>query len=237
MRAIIIIYLVVFLSLNTALAQKPPGYLGKRNLIGVCYDYSPGYGDYFNLMAFKPDYSFSNFMLPTPRVGIMLKRVIKNNKTLNLAVTYQGGTIGENVTIDDSDFARGRNLNYFKSSVTTLTIGISDHQSNVAPMGTYLTKGLIFARINSNYKIETDPEVTKLLIDLGIHGGYGVRRIFYDKLALDFGVETNIYVIGLLETLGGLSEIDSEFENNNPERAANAMNNLVVVRLGVSYLL
>lgn len=238
MRAIFIVCIVVLLGVSSAIAQKPPGYLGKRTLIGVCYDYSPGYGDYFNLTHLRQDYSFSDFVMPNPRVGIMLKHVIKNNKTLNLSVNYQGGTIAKNVDLDSYSNPGNSYLNYFKSSTITYTLGLSDHQSNVAPMGTYVSKGIIFAQINSTYKLGNSPEANRKLADLGLQWGYGVRRIFYDKMAVDFGAEVNVYFIGLIENLGSLSEFqESSFENEYPERAANALNNLVVIRFGVSYLL
>ncbi len=243
----IVVAVFFFLGIAQVRAQKVPGYMGKRLAFGLSYDYAPAIAPLIISTESANDNELLNITLmsmvtSTPRIGAFGRFVVSDQSTFDVSFNTQGITYVTNREVDDYSWSSSPTytIDYAKSRTNSLTIGMSTHPQNIAPVGSYYSFGLILSQTSVSYKEKNSNEETLSNVDIGYHGAVGVRRVFKDKVMAEFGINYNLYFGGFF-TSGRFSGFEQKQDNANNylnyAYSANAWNNLLVLHLGVAYLL
>jgi hypothetical protein len=228
-------------------AQKAPGYMGKKIALGVSYDYSPNIAPLILNLEGNNDGEFLNLtpidlLASSPRIGVFGRFVVGDQKTFDVSINTQGVSYASNYLAEDNSWNGISNytIEYAKTRTNSLTLGMSNHPQNIAPVGSYYSFGIIFSQTSVSYKEKNNSEETASNFDIGYHGAAGVRRVFKDKIMAEFGINYNLYLGGFFAT-GQFEGFAGKQENAKNYLkygySANAWNNLLVLHLGVAYLL
>jgi len=229
----ILIFVCLFFLIEKIDAQVP-GYMGKKMLVGIQYDYSPAFGSLI-FGNFGDETTLMDLLLPSPKLGLGLKFVISDYKTFDLG--YMNQTFNP---------ARGGVGDYFQtadqisSTAHTFSFGLSRHAYHLAPIGLYLSQNFNVVSISSQYKMKGS-NITRTVpsvLDFGYTIGIGSRRIFADKIAVDLAVNFNFYLIGFAQAVGFVDNSNSGIskEISNRSLGYNYFDNVVSLKLGAGYL-
>lgn len=212
-----------------------PGYMGKKVMLGLTYDYSPPIGSFMFENLGRSSHA-KTLLLPPPRLGLTLKFVTSDHKTLDFSYINQTFNPARSGFQNENDY-----VEIASSTAHVFNIGLSNHSPNIAPFGFYLTQGLSIITINSTYMLQNSKVVykTPLAFDFGYHISMGTRRIIADKICLEAGVNLNFFAIGFFQLLN----MDEEFGEpttvdiiNIRAQRLNYFDNIASVRLGAGYL-
>lgn len=239
-----IVSLILLIYIQVA-AQKVPGYLGKKVIVGISYDYSPGIGELIigssetnenELLGVTP----MAILLPSPRVSLLSRFVIEDQSTFNINITTQGRTYARNVEyMNIGNSVLNYKIEYAKTNTNTLTLSFSKHLLNIAPVGSFVSGGLLISQTTTTYKEENKREETKSSFDFGYHGAFGTRRIFKDRIVTEFSLEYNLYFSGLFSSgkYKGFSNGEDHADvHHNRAYSVNAWNNLLLIHMGLGYI-
>ena len=222
-----------------AYGANPPGYLGKKTLIGAYICYMP---DYLSaLQEDEPkDFQFNTRSIFSPGLvyNFQLSRIVSNNIDVSLQVgflrygidEFQSGNMimTKLVNGNEAKFSRAKSMNY--------KLIARFNQYFQSPLGYYNGAGL--SLLNQNLEIVDDygnsDDLTKVS-DIGICYETGIRRHIGGNLILDLGLEFNFYINGFLNNK---EEYSRDFEEYTLERNKKiyARRNLANFKLGLNYL-
>jgi hypothetical protein len=230
------LFIILQLFLVTLLGKaQVPGYMGKKIMIGLTYDYSLPIGSFMFENLGSGSFA-KTILLPPPRLGLTLKYVYSDHKTLDFSYINQ--------TFNPARSGFNNNGDYVESASSTahiFNVGLSHHSLHVAPLGYYLTQGFSIVTINSNYKLQNSNVIyeTPLAFDFGYNISMGTRRIIADKICLEAGVNFNFFAIGFFQLLNMSEEFGepttADIINTRAQRL-NYFDNIASVRLGAGYL-
>lgn len=247
LRKFTIALILFFVGAVQVYAQKVPGYMGKKIALGVSYDYSPGIAPLIMSLDGVSDEEFLNItplslLVSSPRLSAFGRFVVGDQKTFDVSLSTQGVSYATNYLVEGYSWLGSSpyTIEYAKTRTNSLTIGMSHHPQNIAPVGTYYSYGLILSQTSVSYKEKNNSEETASTFDVGYHGAVGVRRVFKDKVMAEFGINYNLYFGGFFTT-GEFDGFDQKTDNAKNYLqygySSNAWNNLLVLHLGVAYLL
>lgn len=231
----ILLFWVILSALDGNAQSNAPGYLGKKTLIGVSYQYAPDYGALFYQDDLE-NFTAWDVFLPSPRLALEIKRVIRTDKTLNIGLAWQSLKLADHY----EDFSQATGSYYqrkeLRSRVMTLNVSVSTHPYHVAPVGFYGYYGGGLAILNTDVPRNNSEVSSVQSVDLCLNYGFGTRRVVADKLALDLGIDMNLYFGGFFSLLGR-SSYDISTRIKSQSMSVNFLNNIVSVRAGAYYLL
>ncbi len=212
-----------------------PGYMGKKIIMGLTYDYSPPLGS-FMFENLGSGSIAKTILLPPPRLGLTLKFVTSDHKTLDFSYINQ--------TFNPARSRFESNGDYVERATSTahiFNVGLSHHPLHLAPFGFYITQGLSIVSISSNYSLENSKAIyeTPIAFDIGYNVSMGTRRVIADKFCLEAGVNLNFFAIGFFQLLNMSEEFGepttADIINSRAQRL-NYFDNIASVRLGAGYL-
>jgi hypothetical protein len=215
--------------------SQVPGYMGKKVMVGLTYDYSPPLGS-FMFENLGGGSVAKTILLPPPRLGLTLKFVTSDHKTLDFSYINQTFNPARSGFQNENDYVERAS-----STAHIFNVGLSNHSFHIAPLGFYLTQGLSIVSISSSYNLQNSKVVyeTPLAFDFGYHISMGTRRIIADKICLEAGVNLNFFAIGFFQLLN----MSEEFGDPTTPDIINAralrlnyFDNIASVRLGAGYL-
>lgn len=236
------LFSVLFFIINSCVAQTS-GYLGKKTFIGI----SGGLvSNYSGILSENQGVKYNgevidNYFSFSPTLNFSIKRVISNNATLDLMFTrtrngvYRAYNMSDG--IEHSDRTNGNLFDYQRARSNIFTIAFTETGAT-SPIGNYISYGTSIM-ITKMEALDVDHNVYKLkdYNDISLYFATGIRKVYYDKLLVDFGLDFNLYYYGFLKNFVNKSDnstSNTQIEENYPYTVME--NNFVSCRLGVSYL-
>jgi hypothetical protein len=233
--------LILFFLLCTGFASaQSPGYLGKKTMIGISGGLTSNYSSFtqnYSQVKYNGDLRTS-FISFTPNFGFHIKRVLNRKSTLDFSYTQSYNGIYKSYDIFNTNLSTRTQGNYFdyqraKTSIYTLALSETGATS---PIGLYLSYGASFM-VAKMEAIDINGAVYPLenYHDISLFLSTGTRRVFADKIMVDFGIDGNLFFYGLLNNVNSLA---SPEETTLDETIPYIIfyNNLLSCRLSVSYL-
>ena len=194
--AILLLICIPFFSIGA----KPPGYLGKKTLIGATICYMP---DYFSLRYDDAPKSFTmkeqSLFLPNFIYNFQISRVVANKVDLSAQVSFlRYGLIGyDEDNMDPLTLNNGNKVTYSRSSGFTSKLVVRFNKDFQAPLGNYFGMGLGF--LNQNVEMLdqfNNVDQIAAVNDLGICYETGTRRHLGSNIFLDLGIEGTFFFNG-----------------------------------------
>lgn len=242
MKLIRLCFIALLLFCIKANAQVS-GYLGKKTIVGLNFGLLSNYSSYLADVT-QINYSGAertSFFSFTPSYGLSIKQVINQNNSLDFSYSRSRNGIYKALTFDDQisySHLTGNNLFDFQNgvfNVYTLAISNSDAAS---PMGLY--NGLGISLMNAKMKtVDVNGNEYKLdnYVDYGIYLSGGLRRVYYDKLLIDMGIDVNLFAYNLAQNFFNRNTSSSTGSAESIDYARLIfLNNLISCRVGVNYL-
>ena len=220
--------------------QKSSGYLGHRTMIGVTTSLlSPALGNIFNQGDYDNFSTISDGFLKPTRFGLYIAYANDDHSMLQTSVSYQRTELMRNVPLGTIPSSRNPDMvKSLTSSAVMITAGRTFQTGGlIAPIGQYVTANLAVAFLSAEKTTLSNPAVVDLgtRFDLGLNVVIGTRRAITQRIIIDFGIEYNLYAIGILTS--DMSGYEDNDELMTMVLTRSAFNNMVGVRTGVYYLL
>ncbi|MFY8108049.1 MAG: hypothetical protein ACOVO9_03620 [Bacteroidia bacterium] len=233
--AILILICIPFFSIGA----KPPGYLGKKTMIGAYICYMP---DYFSLRHGDDPRSFTfkeqSLFMPNFIYNFQASRVVANKVDLSLQTSFlrYGLVAYDEFNMDPLSLNNGNKITYSRSSGFTSKIVVRVNTDFQAPIGNYFGLGLGF--LNQNVEMLdqfNNSDQIAVVNDMGICYETGTRRHIGSNLFLDLGLEGTFF-------LNGYGQKNDEYYGRFKEftlasnRRIYARRNLANFKLGLNYI-
>ncbi len=204
----IIILLLICLNSNAQI----PGYLGKRDIIGVGAQWFPSYKNYgYTTSSYDPKWN-SSFSLKNYRYksafNIFYERVIDRYISMNFNYNYQrGGYRSEEESIDSFDINGNpyshysyQDYNVVSHRYEVLFKFLFRNSGGLAPLGPYIGVGLNYNRINGWAVGKEQSMMKKSLLAMSV--SWGKTRVLGDNIMIDYGIRcTPFYFNGEVNIL------------------------------------
>lgn len=227
-----LLFIILLVAVNVS--AQVPGYLGKKFLLGINYQYSPAYGSLLLGDDYGGKRTAGSILLPSPKLSLEFKTAVSEQSTFDLSLAHQ--VVHLVTDYEDREFMNTVYYDQIKTSMLQVSAGYSKHTQHVAPVGFYAKGAGSFMLFLQEVQRSNQASTTRTFFDLGWTQGFGTRRVIADRLALDMGLDFNLNVIGLVSLLGNFSSGAFEDGLKYHILVTNSLNNLVVVRMGAYYL-
>ncbi|MFY8019675.1 MAG: hypothetical protein ACOVP1_00705 [Bacteroidia bacterium] len=222
-----------------SIAAKPPGYLGKKNLIGAYICYMP---DYISIKHGNAPRSFSfkeqSLFLPNFIYNFQASRVLANKVDLSMQMSFlRYGLIEYDADyMDPLTLNNGNQITYSRSSGFTSKLIIRISQDFQSPLGNYYGLGLGF--LNQNVEMLdqfNNTDQIAVVNDMGLCYETGTRRHIGANLILDLGIEGTFFFNGFGQNNDGF---DLQFKENSLafNRRIYSRRNIANFKLGLNYI-
>ncbi len=234
-------YLFILYFVPTLLfGAKPPGYLGKKTLIGAYYCYMPDYYSPSNETPRDFEFNQRSRLAPTFLTNFQVSRVISGKVDLSLQVGYHRyGLIGFDPSTMYNQLLSNGNLSaYSRTSGMTYKLIARVSTDYKSPLGRYFGLGL-GRNLQKLEKVDQFGNFEKISkeSDIGICYEVGTRRHVGYNLLLDIGLEGTFYFAAHDENNNtNIRQSDFIYQSITINKSIYGRRNLAYFKLGLNYI-
>ena len=208
-----IFYIFVMLLICSEVSAQVPGFLGKKNSIGIGAQWFPSYKNYgYTTKPYKPKWDDSSFRLSNYRYksafNIFYERVIDRYITMNFNYNYQRGGYQtlEEIEVTDSlgninIYQTNQDYNVVSHRYEVLFKFFIRNNGGLAPLGPYMGVGLNYSIVKGWVVGKEDKTLIKKSLS-AMSITWGKTRVIGDNILLDYGIRcTPFYFNGEVNIL------------------------------------